>query len=67
MKLKYLFLISIAFTSCSDFLDVKPIGKLIPTEIEEFENLLNNESTIKYHSWITTIPLFILCWRTIYP
>ncbi|WP_458409133.1 RagB/SusD family nutrient uptake outer membrane protein [Bacteroides congonensis] len=49
MKLKYLFLISIAFTSCSDFLDVKPIGKLIPTEIEEFENLLNNESTIKYH------------------
>lgn len=49
MKLKYLFLISVAFTSCSDFLDVKPIGKLIPTEIEEFENLLNNESTIKYH------------------
>lgn len=49
MKLKYLFLSLIAFTSCNDFLDVKPIGKLIPTEVEEFENLLNNISTVQFH------------------
>ena len=36
------------FASCSDFLDVKPVGKLIPTEVEEFENILNNVSTINY-------------------
>ena len=26
------------FMGCHDFLDVKPVGKLIPTEVEEFEN-----------------------------
>lgn len=49
MKLKYLFLSLIVCSSCSDFLDVKPIGKLIPTEVEEFANLLNNERTIDFH------------------
>lgn len=49
MKLKYLLLSLVAFTSCSDFLDVKPIGKLIPTQVEEFENLLNNDRTIDFH------------------
>ena len=32
--------------SCSNFLDVKPMGKLIPTEVEEYENLLNNVQTV---------------------
>lgn len=49
MKLKYLFLSLIVFTSCSDFLDVKPVGKLIPTETEEFENILNNVRTLQFH------------------
>ena len=40
MKLKYLPLISIlALASCDDYLDVKPMGKLIPTQVEEFENI----------------------------
>lgn len=38
-----------AFTSCNDFLDVKPIGKLIPEKAEDFENLLNNPSTLVSH------------------
>lgn len=36
-------------TSCSKFLDVKPVGKLIPTEIEEFDNILNSVNTIDFH------------------
>ncbi len=35
-------------SSCDDFLDVKPVGKMIPTEITQFENLLNNTNTISY-------------------
>lgn len=46
----YLLLISACFLmSCNDFLDVKPVGKLIPTEVTQFENLLNNTNTISYH------------------
>ncbi len=37
------------FTSCSDFLDVKPVGKMIPTEISQFENLLNNTTTTDHY------------------
>ena len=40
-------LLSGIFVSCGDFLDVKPVGKMIPTEIEEYENLLNNINTIR--------------------
>lgn len=48
MKLKLLYSL-VAFTllaSCDSFLDVKPVGKLIPTQVEEFENILNNENTV---------------------
>ena len=34
--------------SCSNFLDVEPMGKLIPEEVEDYENLLNNLNTINY-------------------
>ena len=34
---------------CHDFLDVKPVGKLIPTEVEEFENILNNTYTVDWY------------------
>lgn len=49
-KLIYLTLALCAgvFTSCADFLDVKPVGKMIPTEISQFENLLNNTTTIDH-------------------
>lgn len=38
----------LTITSCSDYLDVKPVGKLIPTEVSQFENLLNNTNTLYY-------------------
>ena len=37
------------FMGCHDFLDVKPVGKLIPTEVEEFENILNNTYTVDWY------------------
>lgn len=51
MKIKYIPVIAsvVALTACNDFLDVKPVGKLIPTEVTQFENLLNNSSTYRYH------------------
>lgn len=50
MKLTYIPLLCGAlFASCNDFLDVKPVGKLIPTEVTQFENLLNNTRTIDFH------------------
>ncbi len=47
-KLYFIGMLLLCF-SCSDFLDVKPMGKLIPTEVEEYENLLNNISTVDYY------------------
>lgn len=35
--------------SCNKFLDVKPVGRLIPTKVEELENLLNHTKTLDYH------------------
>lgn len=48
--LKYMAIgsIALATASCNDFLDVKPVGKMIPTEVSQFENLLNNTNTIDY-------------------
>lgn len=44
-----LFSLAIANSACTKFLDVKPIGQLIPTKVEDLENLLNNTNTIDYH------------------
>lgn len=43
-------LLILALTSCSDFLDVKPAGKLIPGsgDVASFDKLLNNSNTISY-------------------
>lgn len=51
MKIKIiaLFLFAGVISSCEKFLDVKPVGKLIPTEVEEFDNLLNNTKTVNYN------------------
>lgn len=35
-----------SMASCSDFLDVQPVGKMIPTEVTQFEKLLNNTNTV---------------------
>ncbi|MCT4601299.1 MAG: RagB/SusD family nutrient uptake outer membrane protein [Marinifilum sp.] len=42
-----LFLLMILNTSCDDFLDVKPKGKLIPNAVEDYDNLLNYEGIVK--------------------
>ncbi|TDQ73529.1 RagB/SusD family nutrient uptake outer membrane protein [Sphingobacterium yanglingense] len=36
-------------TSCNKYLDVKPVGQLIPSKVEDLENLLNNPRSIDYH------------------
>ena len=41
-------LLSLSLVACGDFLDVKPVGKMIPTQVEEYENLLNNINTVRY-------------------
>ena len=53
MRAKYYILSVVAaagamLTSCDDYLDVKPVGKMIPTEVSQFENLLNNVNTLNY-------------------
>lgn len=48
MKNRIILSVSLALAtlaSCSDFLDVKPTGKLIPTEANQLNNLLNNSLT----------------------
>ena len=40
--------ISLSLTSCNEYLDVKPVGKMIPTEVSQFENLLNYPYLIQY-------------------
>ena len=37
-----------ALTSCNKFLDVKPKGKLIPSEVADFDKLLDNTGTAQY-------------------
>ncbi len=44
MKYRQFFLaliLTLLFASCEGFLDVKPTGKLIPTEVNQIDNLLN--------------------------
>lgn len=36
------------FSSCTKFLDVKPVGKLIPTKAEDLADLLNSITTIDW-------------------
>jgi hypothetical protein len=40
--------LAVLFASCNDFLDVEPVGKLIPTKVSELDNLLNNVNTIDF-------------------
>lgn len=49
IKTALLATIIVSTISCKKFLDVKPVGRLIPTKVEELENLLNNTSTLDYH------------------
>ena len=35
-------MVTFAMTACSDYLDIKPYGKVVPTTPEEFSALLNS-------------------------
>ena len=61
-KLIYLTLAAFVgiFTSCDAFLDVKPVGKMIPTEISQFENLLNNTQTVDHYFMMADV--LTPCW-----
>ncbi|WP_256006854.1 RagB/SusD family nutrient uptake outer membrane protein [Pedobacter deserti] len=49
LKISVLAVTVLLTLSCKKFLDVKPVGKLIPSKVEELENLLNNNGTIDFH------------------
>ncbi len=46
----YIFSMFIAFTSCDDYLDVEPIGLVVPENVEHFDLLLNGERNIVFTS-----------------
>ncbi|TDQ77962.1 RagB/SusD family nutrient uptake outer membrane protein [Sphingobacterium yanglingense] len=53
MKRKYISILVIATlalvsSSCSNFLDVKPVGKLIPSKSEDLADLLNSNNTMDW-------------------
>lgn len=67
-KLGYILLVMCALecSSCDDFLDVKPVGQMIPTEVTQFENLLNNTTTLDYFMLIITEVVSMLTWAITY-
>lgn len=50
MKTRYLLalLVLISFSGCKDYLDIVPKGKLIPTTVEDYENMLNDMTVVTY-------------------
>jgi hypothetical protein len=47
-KITYILILSFIISSCERFLDVKPVGSLIPTDVEQFDNLLYNSKTYDF-------------------
>jgi len=47
-KIIYILILSLIISSCDRFLDVKPVGSLIPTDIEQFDNLLYHSRTYDF-------------------
>lgn len=57
MKSKYLLmlLILISFSGCTDYLDIVPKGKLIPTTVEDYENMLNEMTVVSYGDYFNDL------------
>jgi len=57
MKVKYLILvlILISFGGCKDYLDIVPKGKLIPTTVEDYENMLNEITVASYGDYFVDL------------
>lgn len=46
----------LAFTSCDEFLDIKPVGKVIPTTYKHFRSLLTNAySSVPFDRSLSTV------------
>ena len=45
-KLVYLFLVLIACVSCDDYLDIKPVGQVIPSSVEDYRSFLTTAYSI---------------------
>lgn len=56
-KILYILIGLVLLSSCDDYLDVKPVGKLIPTKIEDYDRLLNNSSTYKAYDYVDDLEL----------
>lgn len=47
MKILYTLLLALALTSCDSFLDIVPVGKLIPKTVEDYELMFNDDLSLK--------------------
>src|SRR5690554_6490133 len=47
-RIIYTILIAFALSSCTKFLDVKPSGRLIPTEAQQLGNLMNSANVYNW-------------------
>ena len=43
IKLLFVFVLTLSFTACNDYLDILPKGERIPTTLSDFEALLRDE------------------------
>lgn len=58
MKKLYILIaiLGMAFTSCDDFLDIKPVGKVIPTTYQDYRDFLTSAySSVPYDRSLSTI------------
>jgi len=54
-KIIYSIFITLSFISCDDYLDIEPVGQVIPTTVEDFRSFLTTAyATAKEHKVLTT-------------
>ncbi|MGY5353917.1 RagB/SusD family nutrient uptake outer membrane protein [Wenyingzhuangia sp. IMCC45467] len=54
-KIIYITLLTLSFISCDDYLDIEPVGQVIPKSVEEYRSFLTSAySIIKNHKILTT-------------
>lgn len=54
-KIIYSLFITLSFISCNDYLDIEPVGQVIPKSVEEYRSFLTSAySIVKGHKVLTT-------------
>ncbi|SIQ02299.1 RagB/SusD family nutrient uptake outer membrane protein [Maribacter ulvicola] len=53
-KLAYIILLTLSFTACDDYLDIEPVGQIIPTTVEDYRNFLTSAYAINTGSKVLT-------------